>query len=151
MEKQHQLQPVRCRTPAAERTWIRGTYTITPHSQMESLKGSSYDNLNSLCHYNRMGLSLAPVHWKDIPGLFCLEKWRGALCMSFRKDCRAETWRRSTLKSRGDGSAFPHTLSVGHHFLGPDTFYILYVHPTLWGREFLSFHLRKMVLLTHAF
>lgn len=80
------------------------------------------DNLNSPCLYNRMGLSHASVLWKDTPGLFCLEKRRGALCMSFRKDCREETWRRSTIKSRGDGTAFPHTV-YRPLFINADTFF----------------------------
>lgn len=61
--------------------------------------------------------------WKEVPGLFWLDKKRGALCVSFRKDCGAEIWRKSAIES-GRGQDFLPTgtaygpLSVSVYALG---------------------------------
>lgn len=115
-----------CPIPAPERTCIRGAYTITLHIHI-SLRALCNDNLNGPYHYGRKGLGpsgyLAPMGWKEVPGLFWLDKKRGALCVSFRKDCGAEIWRKSAIES-GRGQDFLPTgtaygpLSVSVYALG---------------------------------
>jgi len=66
-------------TSAAERTCIRGTYTTTLLTHV-SLKVLCNDTLNGPHHYGRMRSGpqgyLAPLGWKDVPGLFWLGEKR---------------------------------------------------------------------------